>query len=106
MRFVLDLATRRLISQKVPEAATVPFIEDQLTDAVRHQYRWYSTPILVRNIAPHERGRLYLFSHDPNYAWSETRQKLAQLVADQPQLLLKMMTSRPRSENKSVWPVS
>ncbi|NJK30068.1 MAG: PP2C family protein-serine/threonine phosphatase, partial [Acaryochloris sp. SU_5_25] len=29
------------------------------------------------------RGRLYLFSSDSGYEWTETRQKLAQLVADQ-----------------------
>jgi sigma-B regulation protein RsbU (phosphoserine phosphatase) len=30
-----------------------------------------------------ERGRLYVFSRDPQYAWTETRQKLVRLVADQ-----------------------
>jgi sigma-B regulation protein RsbU (phosphoserine phosphatase) len=30
-----------------------------------------------------ERGRLYVFSRDPDYAWTETRQKLVRLVADQ-----------------------
>ena len=83
LRYVLELSTRRLISQKVPESSTVKFLEEQFSDALGQQYRWHSTPILVRNIAPHERGRLYLFSQDQGYTWSETRQKLAQLVADQ-----------------------
>jgi phosphoserine phosphatase RsbU/P len=30
-----------------------------------------------------ERGRLYIFSDDPNYDWSSDRQKLMQIVADQ-----------------------
>jgi sigma-B regulation protein RsbU (phosphoserine phosphatase) len=34
----------------------------------------------VQNV---ERGRLYVFSRDPDYAWTETRQKLVRLVADQ-----------------------
>ncbi len=40
----------------------------------------FGTPILVNNV---ERGRLYVFSHDPNYFWTPTRQKLIRLVADQ-----------------------
>jgi sigma-B regulation protein RsbU (phosphoserine phosphatase) len=40
----------------------------------------FGTPILVNNI---ERGRLYVFSHDVNYVWTPTRQKLIRLVADQ-----------------------
>jgi sigma-B regulation protein RsbU (phosphoserine phosphatase) len=42
--------------------------------------RVYSTPILVKNS---ERGRLYVFSRDPDYSWTPTRRKLLQLVADQ-----------------------
>lgn len=40
----------------------------------------YSTPVLVKNT---ERGRLYVFSSDPEYVWTQTRRKLLQLVADQ-----------------------
>jgi phosphoserine phosphatase RsbU/P len=40
----------------------------------------FGTAILVKNV---ERGRLYVFSKDPQYAWTETRQKLVRLVADQ-----------------------
>ena len=83
LRYVLELSTRRLVSQKVPESAMVAYLEQQFQTSLGDNYCWYSTPILVRNIAPHERGRLYLFSRDQNYVWSETRQKLAQLVADQ-----------------------
>ncbi|MDY6938225.1 MAG: GAF domain-containing SpoIIE family protein phosphatase [Cyanobacteriota bacterium] len=40
----------------------------------------FGTSILVKNT---ERGRLYVFSRDPGYNWSENRQKLVRLVADQ-----------------------
>jgi len=40
----------------------------------------FGTAILTKNI---ERGRLYVFSRDPEYTWTETRQKLVRLVADQ-----------------------
>jgi len=40
----------------------------------------FGTPILVKN---GERGRLYVFTHDPEYSWTATRQKLVRLVADQ-----------------------
>jgi phosphoserine phosphatase RsbU/P len=40
----------------------------------------FGTSILVKSSV---RGRLYVFSRAPNYAWSETRQKLMRLVADQ-----------------------
>lgn len=83
LRYILELSTRRLTSQNVPEASMVAYLEEQFQAALQDDYCWNSTPILVRNIAPHERGRLYLFSRDQSYTWSETRQKLAQLVADQ-----------------------
>ncbi|XWK85720.1 MAG: PP2C family protein-serine/threonine phosphatase [Phormidium sp.] len=40
----------------------------------------FGTAILVKQM---ERGRLYVFSRDPEYSWTETRQKLVRLVADQ-----------------------
>ncbi|MBJ7901379.1 MAG: SpoIIE family protein phosphatase [Cyanobacteria bacterium RI_101] len=42
--------------------------------------RLYSTPILVKN---EELGRIYIFSEDRQYLWTQTRRKLLQLVADQ-----------------------
>ena len=44
------------------------------------QIQLFSTPILVKHV---ERGRLYVFSGDPEYTWTETRRKLVRLVADQ-----------------------
>jgi sigma-B regulation protein RsbU (phosphoserine phosphatase) len=40
----------------------------------------YNTPILNQQS---EVGRLYIFSQDRNYAWTPTRRKLLQLIADQ-----------------------
>lgn len=40
----------------------------------------FGTAVLVKNAV---RGRLYVFSRKPDYAWSDTRQKLMRLVADQ-----------------------
>jgi sigma-B regulation protein RsbU (phosphoserine phosphatase) len=40
----------------------------------------FGTTILTKST---ERGRLYVFSRDPDYDWTETRQKLVRLVADQ-----------------------
>jgi phosphoserine phosphatase RsbU/P len=42
--------------------------------------RLFGTAVLVKNV---ERGRLYVFSEDAHYEWTETRQKLLRLVADQ-----------------------
>ena len=82
MRMALEAATQHLGT--LPASVTPPthLLEQELRQRVP-DYRWFSTAILVRNFEPHERGRLYLFCRDPNYKWTETRQKLAQLVADQ-----------------------
>ncbi len=82
IRFALETATQSLVTQ--PSTTKVADqLEQQFSHLLTSEYRWFSNAILVRNLEPHERGKLYLFSHDPNYEWTETRQKLAQLVADQ-----------------------
>jgi sigma-B regulation protein RsbU (phosphoserine phosphatase) len=50
-----------------------------------HQYlgpdvQIFGTAIIVKHT---ERGWLYVLSRDPEYSWTETRQKLVRLVADQ-----------------------
>jgi sigma-B regulation protein RsbU (phosphoserine phosphatase) len=55
-------------------------LDEQIKQALGTAIRLYNTPILVRNV---ERGRLYVFSRDPEYLWTQTRRKLLQLVADQ-----------------------
>jgi phosphoserine phosphatase RsbU/P len=65
------------------DAKAVSFLDSldyQIRKTLGAGTRVYSTPILVKNS---ERGRLYVFSRDPDYSWTPTRRKLLQLVADQ-----------------------
>jgi sigma-B regulation protein RsbU (phosphoserine phosphatase) len=55
-------------------------LEDKIKAELAQKIQIFSTPILVKNV---ERGRLYVFSSDAQYLWTQTRRKLAQLVADQ-----------------------
>ena len=55
-------------------------LDEQLKQQLEAKIRVFSTSVLVNN---GERGRLYVFSSDQEYVWTPTRQKLAQLVADQ-----------------------
>ncbi|NET09234.1 MAG: guanylate cyclase, partial [Symploca sp. SIO2B6] len=56
----------------------------QLDEAVKRRLapdvQVFGATILVKN---KERGWIYVFSHDRDYNWTETRQKLIRLVADQ-----------------------
>lgn len=56
------------------------FVENKFHDKLTPFFKFFSTPILIKNI---EKGRLYIFSQDSQYLWTQTRKKLAQLVADQ-----------------------
>lgn len=55
-------------------------LDHQIRRSLGSKVQMYSTPILIKNL---ERGRLYVFSRDPEYIWTQTRRKLLQLVADQ-----------------------
>jgi sigma-B regulation protein RsbU (phosphoserine phosphatase) len=55
-------------------------LDEQVSHALGADVQLFGTPILVKNS---ERGRLYIFSSDPQYTWTPTRQKLVRLVADQ-----------------------
>jgi sigma-B regulation protein RsbU (phosphoserine phosphatase) len=55
-------------------------LDEKIRQTLSKKIRVYSTPILVKNT---ERGRIYVFSSDPEYVWTQTRRKLLQLVADQ-----------------------
>ena len=68
-----SLTTAQLVS-------STPALDDQVSRYLGPEIQLFGTPIPVRNI---ERGRLYVFSRDPEYTWTETRQKLVRLVADQ-----------------------
>ncbi|MDJ0508998.1 MAG: SpoIIE family protein phosphatase [Crocosphaera sp.] len=73
-----------LINQTNQQQPVTPALSVSLDEKIRQglgqKIRLYSTPILVKNA---ERGRIYVFSSDPEYVWTQTRRKLLQLVADQ-----------------------
>ncbi|HAX85867.1 MAG TPA: guanylate cyclase [Cyanobacteria bacterium UBA11370] len=54
--------------------------DKQLSHYLESDVPLFGTPILIKNV---ERGRLYIFTSDRQYAWTATRQKLVRLVADQ-----------------------
>lgn len=83
IRHALEATIQDLGSTHSSVAKFSILLEQQLSERLGEEYQWFGTSVLVRNIEPHERGRLYLFSRSPDYEWTETRQKLAQLVADQ-----------------------
>lgn len=83
IRLALENVTRQFTVNGSPAKQPNLVLEQQLAHLLGTNYQWFSTAILVRNFELHERGRLYLFSSNPDYEWTETRQKLAQLVADQ-----------------------
>lgn len=55
-------------------------LDNQVTRYLGPDIQLFGTAILVKQV---ERGRLYVFSRNPEYTWTETRQKLVRLVADQ-----------------------
>jgi sigma-B regulation protein RsbU (phosphoserine phosphatase) len=55
-------------------------LDEQIRQHLGISAQVFGTPILVKNT---ERGRLYVFSTNPEYIWTATRRKLLQLVADQ-----------------------
>lgn len=89
MRKALEIATREVIAEfKGPVEAfpetflqnSTASLDDQVSRYLGPDVHLFGTPILVKNS---ERGRLYVFSHDPDYVWTPSRQKLVRLVADQ-----------------------
>ncbi len=60
--------------------AAIASIDQQMIQTLGEEIQVFGTSIVART---HERGRLFVFSRDPNYAWTEQRQKLVRLVADQ-----------------------
>ncbi|MBE9100052.1 PP2C family protein-serine/threonine phosphatase [Vacuolonema iberomarrocanum] len=89
VRKALETATRQLTA--LPSTNTsglqMPFqktsataLDHQISHTLGADVQLFGTTILTKTV---ERGRLYVFSYDPNYEWTETRQKLVRLVADQ-----------------------
>lgn len=87
IRKALELATRQVPLPTASSgealsvsAATTATLDHQVSHHLGSDIQLFGTAILVKNA---ERGRLYVFSRDPDYVWTETRQKLVRLVADQ-----------------------
>lgn len=89
IRKALEKSTRQLVASLPPtspgEALMFPpgaiaALDHLVSNNLGGDIQLFGTAILVKNA---ERGRLYVFSRDPQYAWTETRQKLVRLVADQ-----------------------
>lgn len=74
----INVVTASLTSaQLVPATAT---IDAQVSSQLGGDRQLFGTSILVKQA---ERGRLYVFSNNPQYNWTEERQKLVRLIADQ-----------------------
>jgi sigma-B regulation protein RsbU (phosphoserine phosphatase) len=69
------------IDRQAERASTIPtsLLDRQLEDELA-PLNIFGTPVFVKNI---EQGRLYVFSNDVEYAWTPTKRKLTQLIADQ-----------------------
>lgn len=90
IRKAMEAATRQVTASLAPATSsgeavamtpsTIATLDHQVSRYLGSDIHLFGTAILVKNA---ERGRLYVFSRDPQYTWTETRQKLVRLVADQ-----------------------
>ncbi|ARV61331.1 guanylate cyclase [Nostocales cyanobacterium HT-58-2] len=82
IRKALETATSQItyVPNTQPIATTTGVLDDYMHRCLGPDIQIFGTAILVKHT---ERGWLYVLSRDPNYCWTETRQKLVRLVADQ-----------------------
>lgn len=82
IRKALETASSQitLLSKTSPLATATGILDDQMHRHLGPDVQIFGTAILVKHT---ERGWLYVLSRDPEYSWTETRQKLVRLVADQ-----------------------
>jgi sigma-B regulation protein RsbU (phosphoserine phosphatase) len=87
VKMALEAATRQVTASFSPAGSAIEIARTAMLALDRHVHHYlggdfqiFGTAIIVKNV---ERGRLYVFSREVDYAWSETRQKLVRLVADQ-----------------------
>lgn len=83
IRQALEAATRQVAASSSTAAPLTPStatLDSEVSRSLGADVQLFGTAILIKNA---ERGRLYVFSRDPEYTWTETRQKLVRLVADQ-----------------------
>ncbi len=69
-----------LLANAVPLTTTTGMLDNQMHRFLGPDMQIFGTAILVKH---NERGWLYVLSRDSDYTWTETRQKLVRLVADQ-----------------------
>ncbi len=82
IRKALETATH-VVTASLTTTKLVPVtrvLDDQVSRYLGTEIQLFGTTVLVKHT---ERGRLYVFSREPKYTWTETRQKLVRLVADQ-----------------------
>lgn len=62
----------------VPATATAA-LDTQVSQYLGSGTQLFGTTVFVKQV---ERGRLYVFSSNPEYSWTESREKLVRLIAD------------------------
>lgn len=84
IRKALETVNRQLIprngGEPVDPTQISAVLDRELSHYLGSDTRLFGTAILAKKT---ERGRLYILSRNPEYSWTETRQKLVRLVADQ-----------------------
>ncbi|MEH1831314.1 MAG: PP2C family protein-serine/threonine phosphatase [Nostoc sp.] len=82
IRKALEIASSQItfMPNTAPLANATGILDDQMHRYLGPDVQIFGTAILVKHT---ERGWLYVLSRDPEYSWTETRQKLVRLVADQ-----------------------
>jgi len=83
IRQVLEEAMQSLSlpqGHRIGSAQLMNSLDDRLSHSLSSNIQLFGTAVLSKSL---ERGRLYVFSYDPDYHWTEARQKLVRLVADQ-----------------------
>jgi sigma-B regulation protein RsbU (phosphoserine phosphatase) len=82
IRKALETASSQisLVPNSAPVVTATGILDDQMHRYLGPDVQIFGTAILVKHT---ERGWLYVLSRDPEYSWTETRQKLVRLVADQ-----------------------
>lgn len=76
----LRQAIETAMRQPMQAPITAANLDRQVSRYLGAQVHLFGTSISIKNA---ERGRLYVFCRHPNYNWTESRQKLLRLVADQ-----------------------
>lgn len=86
IRQALEVATSQFITETTLPAELQEIsiqtasLDYQVSNYLGNDVQLFGASILVNNS---ERGRLYVFSHDPEYVWTPAREKLIRLVTDQ-----------------------